>query len=163
MRQRPSSNLRCERPVADVDDYPERALVKPHTDDDKGARACQAFGGAGFEITGLDKPLKEQLESSAAIGIHGVLPCLGGGGQLLGPKQPDPRLRIERHESNPAKPRVPQQEFGHRKVISSQGLNQHRAFPHRVGTPAFTTLPRTGSCSKTVHHLHRIRRFVFTL
>src|SRR4051812_34075360 len=45
-------------------------LIEPHAGDDKGAGARQAFGGADFEVTGLDEALEEQLDSFAAIGIQ---------------------------------------------------------------------------------------------
>ena len=53
-------------------------LIEPHAGDDKGAGSRQAFGGAGLEVTGLDNPLKEQLDGFAAISIQVVLPRLGG-------------------------------------------------------------------------------------
>ena len=34
-------------------------LIEPDTGDDKGAGTRQAFGGARFEVTRLDNPLKE--------------------------------------------------------------------------------------------------------
>ena len=63
-------------------------LIEPHTGDDKGAGARQAFGGADFEVTGLNNPLKEHLDGFAAIGIQVVLPRLRVRGQLLGGEQP---------------------------------------------------------------------------
>ena len=65
-------------------------LIEPHASDDKGTRTRQAFGGAGFEVTGLSNPLKEQLDGFAAIGIQVVFPRLRVRGQLLGVKQPPP-------------------------------------------------------------------------
>src|SRR5215813_8575663 len=46
----------------------KKHLIEPHTGDDKGARARQAFRGAGFEGTGLDDALEEQLDGFAPIG-----------------------------------------------------------------------------------------------
>src|SRR5918996_2966262 len=63
-------------------------LIEPHAGDDKGARARQAFRGAGFEVTGLDEALEEQLDGFAAIGRQVVLPRLRVSRQLLGSEQP---------------------------------------------------------------------------
>src|SRR5258707_14562344 len=63
-------------------------LIEPHTGDDKGARAGQAFGRAGFEVTGLDKALEEQFDRFATIGIEVPLPRLRVRRQLLGSEQP---------------------------------------------------------------------------
>ena len=53
-------------------------LIEPHAGEDKGAGSGQAFGGTGFEGTGLDNPLKEQLDGFAPIGIQVVLPGVRG-------------------------------------------------------------------------------------
>jgi len=58
-------------------------LIEPHASDDKGTRAGQAFGGADFEVTGLDDALEEQLDGLTAIGIQVLLPRLRGHRQLL--------------------------------------------------------------------------------
>ena len=71
-------------------------LIEPHAGDDKGAGSGQAFGGTSLEVTGLDNPLKKQLDGFAAIGIRLVLPCLQRRGQLLGRKQLAPMPGIER-------------------------------------------------------------------
>src|SRR5262245_23764997 len=52
----------------------KKHLIEPHTGDDKGARARQAFRGAGFEGTGLDDALEEQLDGFAPIGIEVTVP-----------------------------------------------------------------------------------------
>ena len=68
-------------------------LIEPYTGDDKGARARQAFSGAGFEATGLDEALEEQFDGLAAKSIEVPLPRLRvrpsglrrGVGRRLGP------------------------------------------------------------------------------
>src|SRR5262245_58917994 len=113
----------------------KKHLIEPHTGDDKGARARQAFRGAGFEGTGLDDALEEQLDGFAPIGIEVTFPRVRIRRQLLGGEQPAAVLRIGGHEVGPAKRRVAQQQFGNGELIGHQGLLQHRTFPHRVGTP----------------------------
>jgi hypothetical protein len=49
-------------------------LIEPYTGEDKGARARQAFGGAGFEVTGLDEALAEQLDGFTAISVQVPFP-----------------------------------------------------------------------------------------
>src|SRR5262245_38761065 len=107
-------------------------LIEPYTGDDKGTGAGQAFGGAGFEVAGLDEALEEQFDRFAAIGIQVTFPRVGGNRQLLGSEQPAALLGIGRHEVGPAKGRVTQQQFGNGELVGSQGLLQHGAFPHRV-------------------------------
>jgi hypothetical protein len=99
-------------------------LIEPHTSDNKGAGARQAFRGAGFEVTGLKEALEEQLDGFAPIGIQVVLPRLRVGGQLLGGEQPAAVLRIGGHEGGPTKGRVAQQQFRDREVLSGQGVFQ---------------------------------------
>jgi hypothetical protein len=48
--------------------------IEPHTGEDKDACARQAFGGADFEVTGLDEALEEQLDGFTAIGVEVSLP-----------------------------------------------------------------------------------------
>src|SRR5262249_15254723 len=62
----------------------KKHLIEPHTGDDKGARARQAFRGAGFEGTGLDDALEEQLDGFAPIGIEVTFPRVRIRRQLLG-------------------------------------------------------------------------------
>src|SRR5262252_9589885 len=100
--------------VLDLSDWPvmpmiveEQRLIEPHTSDDKGARARQPFGGAGFEVAGLDNSLKEQFDGFPPIGIQRVLPRLDVCWQLLGRKQPAPVLSIAHDEVRTAKSRVP--------------------------------------------------------
>jgi hypothetical protein len=50
----------------------EEALIEPHTGDDKRATTGQPFGGAGFEVTSLDNPVKEQLNGFAPGGVSGL-------------------------------------------------------------------------------------------
>src|ERR1051326_8533651 len=119
-------------------------LIEPYTGDDKGARARQAFGGAGFEVIGLDEALEEQFDCLAAIGIEVPLPRLRVRRQLLGGEQPAALLGIGCHQVPPAKRRVPQQEFRDRHLLRGQRLFQHGAFPHRVGTPAGKEGHRSG-------------------
>src|SRR5687767_2597642 len=97
-------------------------LIEPHAGDDKGAGARQAFRGAGFEVTRLNNPLKEQLDGFAAISIQVLFPRLRVRRQLLGGEQPAALLRIGRHEVGPAKGRVAQQEFGKGELVGSQDL-----------------------------------------
>src|SRR3954453_17649409 len=78
-------------------------LIEQHAGDDKGAGARQAFGGADFEVTGLDEALEEQLDSFAAIGIQVPLPRVRVNRQLLGSEQPAVLLGIGRYEVGPAK------------------------------------------------------------
>ncbi len=49
-------------------------LIEPHTGEDKGAGAGPAFSGAGFQVTGLDDALEEQLDGFAAISIQSPFP-----------------------------------------------------------------------------------------
>src|SRR5215510_2030299 len=90
----------------------KKHLIEPHTGDDKGARARQAFRGAGFEGTGLDDALEEQLDGFAPTGIEVTFPRVRIRRQLLGGEQPAAVLRIGGHEVGPAKRRVAQQQFG---------------------------------------------------
>ena len=62
-------------------------LIERHTGEDKGARTRQAFGGAGFEIIGLDEALEEQLDGFATISIQVTFPRVRVPRQLLGGKQ----------------------------------------------------------------------------
>jgi hypothetical protein len=62
----------------------KKPLIEPHTSDDKGARARQAFRRAGFEGTSLDEALEEQLDGLAPIGIEATWPRVRIGRQLLG-------------------------------------------------------------------------------
>src|SRR5215475_12447497 len=114
----------------------KKRLREPHTSDDKGARARQAFRRASFEVTGLQETLEEQLDGFASIGIEVPLPRVRIRRQLLGGEQPATMLGIEGHEGGPAKGRVAQQQFGNGELLCRQGLRQHRTFSHRVGTPA---------------------------
>jgi hypothetical protein len=63
-------------------------LIEPHTGEDKGTRTRQAFGGAGFEVIGLDEALEEQLNGFATISIQIPFPRVRVPRQLLGGKQP---------------------------------------------------------------------------
>jgi len=63
-------------------------LIEPHTGDDNGARAGQAFGGADFEVTDLNDALEEQLYSFAPIRIQVVFPRVRVCRQLLGGRRP---------------------------------------------------------------------------
>src|SRR5262249_16775520 len=86
----------------------KKHLIEQETGDDKGARARQAFRGAGFEGTGLDDALEEQLDGFAPIGIEVTFPRVRIRRQLLGGEQPAAVLRIGGHEVGPAKRRVAQ-------------------------------------------------------
>ena len=60
------------------------SLVEPYAGDDKSAGARHAFGGAGFEVTGLDEALEEYLDGFAARGIQVPFPRVRVRRQLLG-------------------------------------------------------------------------------
>jgi hypothetical protein len=81
---------------------------EPHTGEDKGAGARQAFGGAGFAVTGVEEAREEQLKGLAALGIQVPFPRVRVNRQLLGGEQPTARQGRGGHEVDPAKRRVAQ-------------------------------------------------------
>src|SRR5215213_9025942 len=111
-------------------------LIEPHTGEDKGARTRQAFGGAGFEVIGLDEAREEQLDGFATISIQVPFPRVRVRWQLLGSEQPAAVLSIGGYEGSPAKGRVAQQQLGKEELVCRQGLLQEGAFPDRVRPPA---------------------------
>ena len=104
-------------------------LREPDTGEDKGAGTCQAFGGAGFEVTGLEEAREEQLDGFPALSRPVPFPRVRVLRELLGSEQPTAVLGRGRHEGSPATGRVTQQEFGDREVGGRQGLLPHGAFP----------------------------------
>ena len=86
----------------------QKGPIEPHTGDDKVPVRAKPLVGKGFEVTGLNNSLKEQLDGFAAIGIQVVLPRLGFAGNCWG-EQPPPCRAPRWPEVGPAKGRVAQQ------------------------------------------------------
>ncbi len=108
-------------------------MVEPDAGNDKRAVAGQPFGRASFKVTGLDNPLKEQLDGLPALGVEIPFPGLRSGRELLGSKQP-PLLRpIGGNEVSAAKGRISQQRLSNGELVSSQGLARIVPAPTALG------------------------------
>lgn len=137
------SKTKAENTPFDVSEQAVRAVVvkkerlrEPHAGDAKGAGARQAFGGAGFEVTGLNDALEEQLKSLAKIGIQVSFPRLRVRGELLGGEQPTLVLSTGSHEVPPSKAVSPSNRSVMGELLARQGVHQDGACPHGVRAPA---------------------------
>src|SRR4029450_1023001 len=73
-------------------------LVEPYASDDKRTGAGHALRRTHFEVTGLDNPLKEQLNGFAPICIEVMCPRERRGRQRFGGKQPAPLVPTGRQQ-----------------------------------------------------------------